>query len=198
MSADTLQSVIHAEGEELIKLSNKIHLDKLMALSTMISTCKGNIFFTGCGTSAVAARKAVHTLQVVSIRAFFLEPSDAVHGGLGAIHKGDVIIIISKGGTTQELLSFIPNLQKKQITIVSIGETASSPISELADLFLEVRVDREPDAYNMLATASTLATMSIFDAVAINIMHENHYSREQFLLNHPGGDVGTRLAAGHT
>ena len=197
MSADTLRSVIRAEGEELIKLSEKVHLDELVKLSDMISSCRGNVFFTGCGTSAVAARKAIHTLQVIGVRAFFLEPSDAVHGGLGAVHKGDIVIFLSKGGVTQELLSFIPNHQKKQTTIVSVGEAAHSPISEAADLFLEVQIDREPDTYNMLATASTLATMSVFDAIAINIMQENHYSREQFLINHPSGDVGARLAAGH-
>lgn len=196
MSKETLEYVVNAEGEELIKLAKRLDLDVLDDLTTRIAECKGAVFFTGCGTSAQAARKITHTFQVIGQRAFYLNPSDAVHGGLGAVHEGDIVVIISKGGTTKELTSFLPNLKEKHVTIVAVGEKPESPIGQAADVFVKVKVDREPDEYNMLATASTMAVIATFDAVAINLMRESGFSKQAFLVNHPSGDVGDRLAAG--
>lgn len=196
MSKDTLKFVVNAEGEELIKLADRLDLDVLQDLTERIAACQGAVFFTGCGTSAQAARKITHTFQVIGQRAFYLNPSDAVHGALGAVHEGDIVVVISKGGTTKELLSFVPNLQAKKVTIVGVGEKADSPLGEASDVFVKVKVDREPDEYNMLATASTMAVIATFDAVAINLMRESGFSKQAFLVNHPSGDVGDRLAEG--
>lgn len=196
MSKETLEHVVTAEGEELIKLAKKLDFDVLDDLTDRIGSCEGAVFFTGCGTSAQAARKITHTFQVIGRRAFYLNPSDAVHGGLGAVHEGDIVVVISKGGTTKELTSFLPNLKEKDVTIVAVGEKPESPIGQAADVFVRVKVDREPDEFNMLATASTLAVIATFDAVAINLMRESHFSKQAFLVNHPSGDVGERLAEG--
>ena len=198
MGKETLRHVINAEGEELVKLADRLDLDALQDLTERIAACPGAVFFTGCGTSAQAARKITHTFQVIGQRAFFLDPADAVHGGLGAVHEGDIVIIISKGGTTKELLSFVPNLQEKRVTIVGVGDSADAPLGQASDVFVKVKVDREPDAFNMLATASTAAVVATFDAVAINLMNESGFSKQAFLVNHPSGDVGTRLAEGRT
>lgn len=196
MATSSMADVVRMEGEELVKLADRLDADALEKLEQLIGSDEGVTFITGCGTSAAAARKCTHTLQVIGRRAFFLEPSDAVHGGLGAVHRGDTVVVISKGGATEELLSFLPNLKEKGATIVAVGERPDSPIGAAADLFVKVVIDREPDPFNMLATASTLATIATFDAIAIALMRDKNFSKSEFLVNHPSGDVGHRLAEG--
>ena len=196
MGVDTLRRVIEAEAEQVTRLSQTIDYEALARLSELIASCEGSVFVTGCGTSAMAARKAVHTLSVVGQRAFYLNPSDAVHGELGVVRKGDVVILISKGGATAELTSFLPNLAEKGAIVVGVGEHPESPIGQASDLFLRVEIEREPDPFNMLATASTLAVIAALDAVAIDLMEGEEFSRAAFLENHPSGDVGERLAQG--
>lgn len=196
MDTEIMRGVILSEGQELIRLADAIDYKSLACLEEIIRVKGRNVFFTGCGTSAMAARKCSHTLQVIGSQAFYLNPSDAVHGGLGAVRENDVVVVLSKGGTTKELMAFLPNLHDKGVIIVVVGEKHESPIGKMADLFVKIRVDREPDAFNMLATASTLAVIAAFDALAISLMNETHFTRSAFLANHPSGDVGNRLAKG--
>lgn len=196
MGTDGLRRVIEAEAEQVSLLAQTIDYEALGRLRDLIGSCEGSVFLTGCGTSAMAARKAVHTLSVIGRRAFYLNPSDAVHGGLGVVRPGDVVVVISKGGGTAELTSFLPNLAEKGAIIVGIGERPDSAIGRASDLFVRIAVEREPDPYNMLATASTMAVIAALDAVAIDLMEGEGFSRESFLENHPSGDVGERLAQG--
>ena len=195
MIKNIIKNVIEAESNELKKLTESLDYDVVNTLIDRIQNIKGNIFITGCGTSAMAAKKIVHTMQVVNQKVFYLNPSDAVHGGIGAIGKDDIVIMISKGGSTNKLCSFLGNLKSKEAFIVYVGENENSTIGKSADLFLKIKIEKEPDEYNMLATASTLATISVFDAIAIYIEKNSAFSQKVFLENHPSGDVGDRLNA---
>lgn len=155
--------------------------------------CRRRILTTGCGTSAAAAKKIAHSLCCLERPAAFLSPSDAMHGGLGLVQSGDVVIAISKGGVTRELLNLVPAFKTKQAFLIAVTENPDSPLARAADLLLRVKVEREPDPFNMLATASTLAVTAVFDAVCIALMHLTGYTREQFAVIHPGGAVGERL-----
>ena len=181
------------ESEELKKLSHYLDYRSVETLIEKIKDNEGNIFVSGCGTSAMAAKKIVHTFQVINQKAFYVNPSDAVHGGLGVVDKNDIFIVISKGGNTNELVSFVGNVKSKGAYLVYVGENESSSICKVADLFLKVKIEKEPDAYNMLATASTLAVISLFDAIAIYLEKNTSFSQEVFLVNHPSGEVGDRL-----
>ena len=181
------------ESEELKKLSHYLDYRSVETLIEKIKDNEGNIFVSGCGTSAMAAKKIVHTFQVINQKAFYVNPSDAVHGGLGVVDKNDIFIVISKGGNTNELVSFVGNIKSKGAYLVYVGENESSSICKVADLFLKVKIEKEPDAYNMLATASTLAVISLFDAIAIYLEKNTSFSQEVFLVNHPSGEVGDRL-----
>jgi D-arabinose 5-phosphate isomerase GutQ len=112
---------------------------------------------------------------------------------LGLVQPGDVVIAISKGGVTRELLNLVPASKTKQAFLIAVTENPDSPLARAADLLLRVKVEREPDPFNMLATASTLAVIAVFDAVCIALMHQTGYTREQFAVIHPGGAVGERL-----
>lgn len=193
MDNNDIAKLFEAEGNEISKLSKSINFDTLKELINLINDCENNVFITGCGTSAMAAKKAVHTLRVVNKTAFYLNPSDAVHGALGAVHDNDLVIVISKGGNTGELVSFLPNLKEKNTKIVAVTENVDSKIAQAANLILKVHVDKELDKFNMLATTSTMAVISVFDVLAVVLMGLDKFSESEFLTNHPSGDVGQRL-----
>lgn len=193
MDNKAFASLFQLEGSEISNLSKSLDMNTFGRFIDLVNDCKNNIFITGCGTSAMAAKKAVHTLRVVNIPAFYLNPSDAVHGALGAVQDHDLIIIISKGGNTSELTSFTPNLKEKQTRIVVITENTDSELAQIANLVVKVHVRKELDEYNMLATTSTMAVISVFDVLAVALMKLEKFSESQFLTNHPSGDVGERL-----
>ena len=126
----------------------------------------------------------------------FLAPGDALHGGLGLAQPGDLAVLISKGGNTREIVSLIAPLQAKQVPIIGVTENPDSVLGRAAGVLLRVKVEREPDEFNMLATASTMAVIAVFDAICIALMKVTGYTRSQFAVIHPGGAVGERLLAG--
>jgi KpsF/GutQ family protein len=151
---------------------------------------------SGCGTSATAARKIAHSLSCIERPSFFLTPSDAVHGALGSVQSDDVAILISKGGGTHEIVAMLPAFASKSVPVIAVTERPDSPLARAAELVVPVRIEREADEFNMLATTSTMAVIAWFDAVCIALMRETGYTRQQFAVIHPGGAVGERLTHG--
>jgi KpsF/GutQ family protein len=180
-------------ARELARLSSTIDKAALALLVETLATCTDRIVTMGCGTSAAAARKVAHSLSCIERPAFFLSPADAPHGALGAVQPGDVAILFSKGGGTKELLGLVPSLKAKRTFLVAVTENEGSPIARESDLVLKVKVDREADGFNMLATTSTMAVIAVFDAVCIALMERTGYTKEQFAIIHPHGAVGERL-----
>ena len=181
---------------ELERLESSVDRGAFERLVCLLGDGKGRIAVAGAGTSGAAAHKIAHSLCCVERPAFFLSPADAVHGGLGAVQPGDVAILISKGGGTREILSLVPSLRAKQVSIVGVTENADSALARASDLPLQVRIEREADEFNMLATTSTMAVVAVFDAVCIALMAYTRYTREQFAVIHPAGAVGDRLLGG--
>jgi KpsF/GutQ family protein len=160
------------------------------------ASCRGRIVTMGCGTSAAAARKVAHSLSCIERPSFFLSPADAPHGALGAVQPGDVAVLFSKGGGTRELVDLVPTLKNKRVFLITATEDEGSPLARAADLVVKVKVEREADPFNMLATTSTMAVVAVFDAVCIALMEHTGYTREQFAVIHPHGAVGDRLTGG--
>lgn len=193
MTWNAAQAVWRAGAGELIRLSEAGNRDVFLSVLDLLTACKGRIVTSGCGTSGAAAKKIAHTLSVVERPSFFLSPTDAVHGALGSVQSGDVAILISKGGNTHEILSMIPALKTKDVVIVGVTENPESKLAAAADYLVHVRVEKEADGFNMLATTSTLAVVAYFDALAIALIDTTGFTRKQFALIHPGGAVGERL-----
>lgn len=181
------------EADSIQTLGTTLDEGALLAAVKTIAGCKGKIVLSGCGTSAMAAKKTAHSLCCIERPALFLTPSDAVHGALGALQKEDILFLVSKGGNTQELANLIPACRTKGAELIGVTENPDSVIAKAADVFLHVRVAREPCPFNMLATASTLAVIAMFDALCIALMTYTGYTREQFAIIHPGGAVGDCL-----
>lgn len=184
---------IETEAYSIKNLLSILDMNIVENVVKLIGDCKGRIVVSGCGTSAMAAKKIVHSLNCIERPSIYLNPSDAVHGGLGVLQTGDILILVSKGGETKELIQLIPACRTKKVTLVSATENPESTLGKEADICLKIKVEKEPCHFNMLATASTLAVISVFDAICIALMQYTNYSREQFAIIHPGGAVGERL-----
>ncbi|HET6440108.1 MAG TPA: SIS domain-containing protein [Anaeromyxobacter sp.] len=183
-------------ASELARLEKTIDRDAFERLVRLLGDGRGRVALAGVGTSAAAARKIAHSLCCVERPAFFLSPGDAVHGGLGAVQAGDVAILISKGGGSREIVALVPSLRAKKATIVAVTENPDSALARAADLVLRIKIEREADEFNMLATTSTMAVVAVFDAACIALMDYTGYTREQFAIIHPSGSVGERLLSG--
>ena len=184
---------IAIEAESIRRLSEELDEQQVLDTAKALMNCRGKVVLSGCGTSAMAAKKIAHSLNCIEIPALFLTPSDAVHGGLGVLQEDDILILISKGGGTGELVKLIPACRTKKALLIGVSENPQSAIAQNADIYLRVKVEQEPCRFNMLATASTLAVISTFDSVCIALMQMTGYTREQFAVIHPAGAVGDRL-----
>lgn len=149
------------------------------------------------GSSGIAAAKFAHSLCCIERPARFLSPADAVHGGLGCICRHDVVVMVSRGGKTVELLPILDGLRKKDAFLIGLTENMDSPLARTSDVILPLHISRESDPLNCMATASFVATIALFDALLSALIIETGYTLEKFALNHPGGAVGARLNKTH-
>lgn len=191
-----IKRTILVESQAIARLNDVLDMETVFKIVELFASCKGRIIFSGCGTSAMGAKKIVHSLNCIERPAVFLTPSDAVHGGLGVLQKGDILVLVSKGGNTGELVKLIPACKTKGAFLIGVTENPESAIGKNADICLKVGVEKEPCRFNMLATASTMAVVSVFDAICIALMQYTGYTREQFAVIHPSGAVGERLLGG--
>jgi D-arabinose 5-phosphate isomerase GutQ len=134
-----------------------------------------------------------HSMCCVDRPARFLSPAEAVHGGTGFLHEGDVLVLASRGGKTAELLPILDIAKKRGAYVISVTENLASPMAELSDVVLPMKVHREICNYNILGSSSFIATNAVFDALAVAVMEETGFGDKQFALIHPGGAVGERL-----
>lgn len=180
------------ESKAIAEIADYMDFDAFDKAVEVLSRCS-KVITCASGTSGIAARKFAHSLCCVERPAFFLSPAEAVHGGLGGLKKDDVMIMISRGGKTAELMPIIDVCNKKEAILIAVTENRESPLAEKADIIIPLKIQKETDKYNVMATASFVATIGIFDAMLVAIMEETGYQVEQFGLIHPGGAVGVRL-----
>ena len=158
----------------------------------MLASC-GRIATCASGHSGIAARKFAHSLCCIERGAVFVPPCEAVHGGLGTLNNGDVMVMVSRGGKTAELMPILDVIKKRSVRLISITEKSDSPLAQAADIVLPLIIDRESDPLNIMATSSFFATVALFDALLAALITETGYTKEQFGVIHPGGAVGADL-----
>jgi arabinose-5-phosphate isomerase len=164
--------------------------DRAVAL---LRACTGRVVCTGMGKSGLILKKIAATLASTGTPAFFLHPAEAVHGDLGMIVPGDVVLAASYSGSTEELLRLVETLKRLGIPLVVMTANEGSPLARHADLHLPVAIDREACPLNLAPTASTTATLALGDALAMALLEARGFTREDFALLHPAGQLGKRL-----
>lgn len=193
----SIERVLCMESDAVRSLTESLDYaaaNEVLRILCNVKNSGHKVITAGCGTSGAAAKKIAHTLNVVEIPAFFCAPGDSVHGGMGAIQDGDVVILISKGGNSKEILNYLPVCKVKGARIIGVTENENSTLAKNCDVLLKVCVSREPDRWGYVATSSTMAVIAVFDALAITSIDYTGFSSHQFLLIHPGGAVGEKLS----
>ncbi|HEY4565438.1 MAG TPA: SIS domain-containing protein, partial [Thermoanaerobaculia bacterium] len=136
----------------------------------LLRSCAGRVVCTGMGKSGIVMKKVAATLASTGTPAFFLHPAEAVHGDLGMIVPGDVVLAASYSGTTEELLRLVETLKRSGVPLVAMTANASSPVARHADIHLSVAIDREACPLGLAPTASTTATLAMGDALAMALV----------------------------
>lgn len=155
--------------------------------------CKGKIIVMGLGKSGHIADKIAATFASTGTPAFFIHPSEAIHGDLGMIDKEDVVLILSNSGETEEIVSLIPMIKKMGITIIALTGNKKSKLSNEASVHVYVEVKEEACPMNLAPTASTTAALAMGDAIAVALLEKKGFTKEDFAKSHPGGSLGKKL-----
>lgn len=176
--------------EQSIKRLEKPIVEKAFEI---LENCTGKVVVLGIGKSGVIAQKIAQTLTSTGTVAVFVHPSDALHGSLGIIRNGDVVIALSNSGETDEILLLLPALKARKIHLISIVGNPDSTLAKQSDVFLDSSVDKEACPLNLAPTCSTTVALAIGDALAMTLMEAKNLTAEDFAANHPAGRLGKRL-----
>ena len=159
----------------------------------LIHQSKGRVILTGIGKSAIIAQKIVATFNSTGTPALYMHGVDAIHGDLGMIQRNDVVIILSKSGTSSEIKALIPLIKKGGNSLIALTGNADAPLAKQADLVLRSDVEKEACPFNLAPTASSTAQMVMGDALAICLLKMKNFEAKDFAQFHPGGALGKKL-----
>lgn len=159
----------------------------------LLAQCTGSVVVCGMGKAGLVGRKLAATLSSTGTRAQFLHPAEAVHGDLGSLRQGDVLLLLSNSGETEEICRLIPMVQRLEVAMVAITSRSCSTLGTQSDVVLETGPIREAGHFGLAPTTSTTVMLALGDALALVVSRCRGFSREQFALLHPAGALGRRL-----
>ena len=183
--------VLDIEANSILKLKERIGDNFIKAIEILYSS-KGKVVVTGMGKSGLIGRKIAATLSSTGTPAIFLHPAESTHGDSGIIERRDVVIAISNSGETMELLNLLPLIHRFNIPIIAMTGGIHSTLAKMSDVTLDISVEREACALDVVPTASTTATLAMGDAIASCLLLKRGFSHEDFLMYHPSGALGKK------
>jgi arabinose-5-phosphate isomerase len=199
------ENVVRIEAEALRALADRIAgpmADAFNRAVELIYSCSGRVVVTGMGKSGIIARKIAATLSSTGTPALFMHPVDAVHGDLGMVVRGDVVLALSSSGETEEILRLLATIKRLQVRLISMtgdaicgnGTAKLSTLAGAADVALDCSVAKEACSLGLAPTASTTTMLALGDALAMALSDKRGFKEEDFANLHPGGNLGKRLA----
>lgn len=192
MSLDLAKRVLAIEARAIEKLIDRLDANFSSAVE-LVSQCGGRVVVTGMGKSGIICRKIAATLNSTGTPSVFLHPAEALHGDLGMVVKGDVVIAVSNSGETEELVQLLETLKRLSVPLVSLLGRPRSTLGDAADVVLDVSVDEEACPMGLAPTASTTALLALGDALAMAVLEKKGFSTEDFAVLHPRGQLGFKL-----
>ena len=208
----TGENVVRIEADALRALADRIAgpmADTFDRAVELMDACRGRVVVTGMGKSGIIARKIAATLSSIGTPALFMHPVDAIHGDLGMVVRGDVVLALSARGETEEILRLLATIKRLQVPLISMtgdlicngsagkpGGTSAklSTLAEAADIALDCSVDKEACSLGLAPTASTTTMLALGDALAVALSEKRGFKEEDFANLHPGGKLGKKLA----
>ncbi|BAI80509.1 arabinose-5-phosphate isomerase [Deferribacter desulfuricans SSM1] len=189
---DIAKKALKIEADAIYSLIEKLNDDFVKAVD-IIYNCKGRLVVTGMGKSGLIGKKIASTFASTGTPSLFLHPAEGVHGDLGMIVKGDVVLAISNSGETDELVSILPIIKRLGVPLISIVGRLNSTLAKRSDCVLDASVEKEACPLNLAPTASTTAALALGDALAVALLEKRGFKEEDFALFHPSGSLGKRL-----
>lgn len=192
---ETARAVIRIEADGVARLEERLGDDFRRAVETMVECVEagGKIIVTGVGKSGIIAKKIAATMNSTGTTAFFMHPVEAVHGDLGMVNSGDVVVAISKSGKSEELAALLPTFKRLGTAIIALTGDLESDLAHESAVALDVGVDAEACPFDLVPTASTSCALAMGDALAVAIFVRRGLRAEHFAFHHPGGSLGKRL-----
>ncbi len=186
------KAVLNTEAASIQALVERIDADFDRAC-TLILSCSGRVVVTGMGKSGHIGNKIAATLASTGTPAFFMHPGEASHGDLGMITEQDLVIALSHSGETAEITTLLPLLKRLRVPLIALTGNRRSSLAEMADVHLDVSVEKEACPLGLAPTSSTAAALAMGDALAIAVLDARGFTEEDFARSHPGGSLGRRL-----
>lgn len=186
------QRVVRLEREALERLERTVD-ERFVRAVRLIESCKGRVIVSGVGKSGLVGRKIAATLTSTGTPATFLHPADSVHGDLGIVGKDDVAILISKSGESDELLALLAHLDGFGVRSIAITGDLASTLARSCDVALDGGVHEEACPHDLAPTTSTTVALVLGDALAVALLQQKGFQREDFARLHPGGALGRKL-----
>lgn len=186
------RQVLEIESQAIAALVERIGEEFLRAVELLV-TCPGKLIVTGMGKSGLVGKKIASTFASIGTPALFLHPAEAIHGDVGMVVRGDVVITISNSGETEEIIRLLPSLKRFGVQVITICGNGNSTLAKRSDVVLDATVKEEACPLGVVPTASTAAAMAMGDALVMAVLERKGIKREDFALLHPGGTLGRKL-----
>lgn len=186
------RQVLRMEAEAVLEQVERID-EHFKAAVEMIMVCPGRTVITGMGKSGIIGRKMAATLASTGTPSFYLHPAEGIHGDLGMVTEGDVVIALSNSGETGEVLHILPSLRRIGAKLIAMVGNPNSTLAKNSDIVLNVGVTREACPLGLAPTSSTTAALAYGDALALALLSKRKFTASQFAVFHPGGSLGRKL-----
>ena len=192
MIRETAKRVLESESKAIACLIDRID-ERFEKAVEILDMCKGRVVLSGMGKSGIICKKIAATFSSTGIPALFLHPAEAIHGDLGMIASGDVLIAVSNSGQTEELTPLLEWIKRVGVPLISLTGNTDSNLARHSDVVIDVSVTEEACPLNLVPTASTTAALAMGDALAMCLMERRGFQSEDFARLHPGGKLGKKL-----
>lgn len=167
--------------------------DSFLRAVELLYDCRGKVVITGMGKSGIICRKIAATLASTGTPSFFLHAGEGIHGDLGMVMRGDVIVAVSNSGETEEILKLLPHIKFNGLKLIVMTGKLDSTLAKAGDVVLDVGVREEACPLGLAPTASTTAALAMGDALAVVLLEKKEFREQDFALRHPGGILGRKL-----
>jgi arabinose-5-phosphate isomerase len=186
------KDVLEIEARGITSIIDRLD-DNFARAIELLHGCRGKVVVTGIGKSGLIGRKISATLASTGTPSFFLHSGDAVHGDIGMVMKGDVILAVSNSGDTEEILKLLPHFKRHEFKLIVMTGKPDSTLAQAGDVVLDVGVAEEACPLGLAPTASTTAALAMGDALAVVLLEKKGFNEEDFAIRHPGGILGRKL-----
>jgi arabinose-5-phosphate isomerase len=189
---ERMRATLRREASVLESIAADLDESAPAAVDMLLDT-RGHVLIGGAGTSNAIAWRFAHLLSCCGVPALFLDPAEAVHGGAGAVKPGDTVVLVSREGLSSEVNAYAAIAKQRGAKVIAVTAAPESELGRLADAAVRLRIRPGSDPFDMIATASSLASGAAADAICETILFERNYTKEAFAATHPAGGVGERM-----